>query len=102
MWVEAKVLIYMCIAVWDPINKNEEGWYLIYLLNSAILFVCLNLWPGIPWEYVILFVFIDLNWDVIIRFVDIGEVAYFTLKTFFSQYYINNNANCINEDGKNG
>jgi hypothetical protein len=48
MWVEAKVLIYMCIAVWDPIKKNEEDWYLIYLLNSAILFVCLNSLPGIP------------------------------------------------------
>ena len=81
----------------DPIIERAMGWNPIIQLNPAT-FLCLSeARTGFPLSYVVvLFVFNDLVWEVIVCFVDIGGIVYHHWVNFLflmsSSYRIMGNA----------
>jgi hypothetical protein len=87
-WVEADMFfhcLFICIAVWGPILSREE--FMIPLTNLTPPNVCACPKPG-PWfrtQYVVvIFVFNDLRWEMVVRFVDISEIVdHYFLNIFY-------------------
>ena len=60
-------LVYICIAVGDPVTKR------IPLINLTLPHACACPMPGCATSYVmvVFFMFIEWMWEVIVHFVDI-------------------------------
>ena len=89
-YAQVFMFVYICIAIRDLFIKREKIWIHFTSLTPPNTYTCLKPIIGFLSDYVVLFfVFNDLMWDAVFRFVVIGVIVAIIFFENVSKYWIN-------------